>query len=153
MHITSDSRRLAWVARLWVAAQFGLIAGLLLWPAHWSWNVGASALLLAALALGVSALRANPPGNFNIRPLPKEGSRLIGSGPYRWIRHPMYSALLLAAAAALAAAPTQAHLLLALALALVLHGKAALEERLLRQRWPQYAAYCRSSRRFIPWLW
>ena len=28
------------------------------------------------------------------RPVPREGGHLVQHGPYRWIRHPMYSALI-----------------------------------------------------------
>ena len=64
-----------------------------------AWALLVMALLLAALALSV-----NRPGNFNIRPTPKPGARLVRSGPYRWLRHPMYSSLLLAGMAALVGA-------------------------------------------------
>ena len=50
--------------------------------------------------LAVWALAANRPGNFNIRPTPRPGGALVTSGPYRWVRHPMYTSVLMAAAAA-----------------------------------------------------
>jgi len=43
-------------------------------------------------------------------------------------------------------------LLAALALAPVLCAKARREERWLRQHFPEYAAYERRVRRFIPWI-
>ena len=52
-------------------------------------------LWLACMALGLWALSANRPGNFNIRPEPKTDGQLVQTGPYRWIRHPMYTAVLL----------------------------------------------------------
>ena len=69
-------------SRLWVAAQFVLIAAMLLWPADWRWNGLAIAFGLAALALGLWVFVFNRPGNFNIRPEPRSGAQLITSGPY-----------------------------------------------------------------------
>lgn len=137
---------------LLVGAQFGLLALMLLWPAPW--HLDAATLLLAAagLALGIWVLLHNRPGNFNVRPELKAGARLVTDGPYRWVRHPMYGALLLAAAA-LVAAGGGVQALAWVALVAVLHLKAAREERLLLQRWPEYAAYRARTRRFVPWLW
>jgi protein-S-isoprenylcysteine O-methyltransferase Ste14 len=142
-------------SRLWVAAQFGVIAAMLACPAHWQpLRAAPLALAVAALALAAWVFAYNRPGNFNVRPEPKDGARLVTGGPYRLVRHPMYSALLLGCAALAAAAPDAPRLLGWLALLLVLRGKSALEERLLLQRWPQdYAAYRATTRRFVPWLW
>ena len=56
-----------------------------------------SVLLLAgvSVALAVVTLLYNQPGNFNIRPTPKTWGTLVTSGPYHWIRHPMYTSVLL----------------------------------------------------------
>jgi len=138
------------LGRLLVAAQFALIAWLIwpLTPLRWS----PVALLLAAGAagLGLWTIFHNRPGNFNIRPEPKASGRLVTSGPYRFVRNPMYSALLLFAAAAVVAYSDAWKILCWLALALVLLAKAMLEELGLRARYPGYAAYAKRVRRFIP---
>jgi protein-S-isoprenylcysteine O-methyltransferase Ste14 len=140
-------------SRLWVAAQFLLIAAMVLWPAAWRWDAVAIVLGLAAIALGLWVFAYNRPGNFNIRPEPKAGGQLVTGGPYRWMRHPMYVALLLGMAAVTAESHSWVQAGLWLLLLLVLNFKAALEERLLRQRWPDYATYCQRTRRFIPGVW
>ncbi len=140
-------------SRLWVAAQFLLIAAMVLWPAAWRWDAVAITLGLAAIALGLWVFAYNRPGNFNIRPEPKAGGQLVTGGPYRWMRHPMYVALLLGMAAVAAESHSWVQAGLWWLLLLVLNFKAALEERLLRQRWPDYAAYCQRTRRFIPGVW
>lgn len=148
------------MGNLLVVLQFGLLVLLVAAaaPAALAAAVPAPAWILAAAAVALAAwtLAHNRIGNFNIRPEPKTGGRLITTGPYRWIRHPMYSAVLLGAAAlawaALAwAAPAWAWLAWA-ALAGVLWAKASLEERWLAQRHAAYAGYRRRSRRFVPWL-
>jgi protein-S-isoprenylcysteine O-methyltransferase Ste14 len=142
---------------LLVGLQFGLIAvlamqGLLALqrgPA-WPWLLAAAALALAGAALGLAALAANRPGNFNIHPAPRHGGRLVAHGPYRWIRHPMYAAvLLLGGAAALMAASAAATLAWA-ALLVVLLAKAALEERWLAMHHAGYADYRQGTWRLLP---
>lgn len=140
-------------SRLWVAAQFGLIALMLAWPADWAWDATAIALGALAVALALWVFAYNRPGNFNIRPEPKAGATLVTRGPYRWVRHPMYVALLLGMAAVAAQAHSLVQPVLWVVLAAALNFKAALEERLLATRWPDYAAYCARTKRFIPGVW
>ena len=88
---------------LLVGLQFGLLL-LLAWlasarMAQGSVDAPAMALAIASLALAGWTFLHTRPGNFNIRPTPKVGGSLVTTGPYRHIRHPMYSAVLLAAAA------------------------------------------------------
>lgn len=107
----------------------------------------AGALLLAA------TLWYNRPGNFRVLPEPKSDGRLVTAGPYRLIRHPMYTGLLLlllAAALSYGRWPNWLGLgLTALALAL----KAGREERLLASRFPAYRDYAESSWRFVPFVY
>jgi len=140
------------IGRLLVAAQFALLAWLI-WPlTSQAWSLPALVLVGCAAGLGLWTLIHNRPGNFNIRPEPKATGRLVTSGPYQYMRNPMYSALLLFAAAEVVAYADPWKILCLLALALVLLAKAMLEERGLRARFPGYPAYARRVRRFIPGL-
>lgn len=137
-----------------VGLQFALLAGLAVKAAAGlaAGRLPAEALVaaVAAVALGLWALSANRPGNFNIRPLPRHGGQLVQHGPYRWIRHPMYSALLLAGVAAARLSGEGLAWLLLLALAGVLAVKAEVEERALVAHYADYAAYQKRTRRFVP---
>jgi protein-S-isoprenylcysteine O-methyltransferase Ste14 len=140
--------------QLLVGLQFALVAAVAV-PAARPFltglaGAGAWLVMVCGIALGAWALAFNRPGNFNIRPTPREGGQLVQSGPYRWIRHPMYSAVLLVAAAcAWADASAWAWLAMA-ALATVLSVKAGWEERWMAAKHPGYAAYCIRTHRFVP---
>jgi len=142
--------RFALAGGVLVVAQFALI-GWLIWPLTAQvWSVPALALLVGSGLLGLWTLLHNRPGNFNIRPEPKAAAALVTGGPYRYVRNPMYSALLLFAAAELLAYRDPWKIACWIALALVLLAKVLLEERYLRALFPDYAAYERRVRRFIP---
>ncbi len=144
--------RIPAIGHVLVAAQFALLAWLI-WPlTPYAWSLPALALLACALALGLWTLFHNRPGNFNIHPEPKASAQFITSGPYRFVRNPMYCAVLLFAAAAVLAYADPWKILCWLALALVLLAKALLEERGLRAQFPGYAEYAARVRRFIPRL-
>ncbi len=137
--------------RALVALQFALIGlgAVLVVPARWA--AASTALALAGAALGAWALAANRLGNFNIHPEPRRGGVLVTAGPYRWIRHPMYAALLLAMAG-LATASTGAGWAAWAALAAVLAAKARLEERGLDAVHPGWAAYRARTAAIVPFL-
>jgi protein-S-isoprenylcysteine O-methyltransferase Ste14 len=142
-----------------VLLQFALI-GVIAWRAGPGFlalqaSTLAWAVLAAGIALGGWALSANRPGNFNIRPAPKDGGQLVRSGPYAFIRHPMYTAVLLAALAGVYGVDIPGRTLVGtafFALLAVLWVKAGLEEQWMVAQHPGYAAYQKDSSRFIPWL-
>lgn len=135
-----------------IALQFALI-GLMIWPfSAQRFGIVFWLLIAASVLLGVYTLLHNRLGNFNIRPEPKATAQLITTGPYRFIRHPMYSALLLAALAFAVAENIWLKVGLWIALALVLSTKASFEEILMSKKFTDYAAYRARSKRFIPFV-
>jgi protein-S-isoprenylcysteine O-methyltransferase Ste14 len=144
------------LGNLLVSTQFGALAGLaLLAWGEWLTAVDHTAawlLLGMSGAVGLWALSANQPGNFNIHPTPHQDGRLIQHGPYRWIRHPMYTSVLLFGVALVMLTQSLVSWMLWALLAGALLSKALLEERWMTQKHPGYAAYQARSRRFIPYL-
>ncbi len=135
-----------------IALQFALI-GLIVWPFRpQHFGLIFWLLIVAAVILSVYTLLHNRLGNFNIRPEPKATGQLITSGPYRFIRHPMYSTVLIAALAFVVAENIWLKLGLWVALALVLSTKASFEEQLMREKFSEYGAYLERSNRFIPFI-
>jgi protein-S-isoprenylcysteine O-methyltransferase Ste14 len=142
----------------WVAAQFGLMALVLVggwlppgWPGAADRVLPSIGVVCSLLGLLVAAWawrtleRAATP-----YPRPREGGRLIETGPYEHVRHPIYSAgLLFFAGYALATSP--AAFVPLVALALLWRNKAALEEELLAERYPDYRDYrARVPGAFVP---
>ena len=78
-----------------VALQLSLIVAIMLPLDAGGWSLPATALVGAGIAMGAWALTANRPGNFNIRPDVKPGGRHVTQGPYAYVRHPMYLAVML----------------------------------------------------------
>ena len=87
--------------------------------------------------------------SFHAAANPTDGG-LVTTGPYRYVRHPIYAAIVLFAAAGAAARPSWAAAgfgVLVLAGALT---RALAEERLVVERYPEYRDYARRTRRFVP---
>lgn len=144
------------LGKLLVLGQFGCLGVLIVLAAPQFLQHPVPALAWLALGLsalvGLWALTANRPGNFNIHPTPRADGKLVAHGPYRWIRHPMYTAvMLLGLACALTRGDVLAWLLWGV-LCLVLVSKAVLEERWMAALHPSYAHYQSRTRWFIPFL-
>jgi protein-S-isoprenylcysteine O-methyltransferase Ste14 len=110
------------------------------------------AIQIAGVLLGAWAIITQRVGNFNIRPDVRVNARLITTGPYRIIRHPMYSAVLLMAGGAVAWDWSLPRGGLFAALVVVLWMKLSYEEQLLRTRFPEYASYVERTWRVVPWV-
>jgi protein-S-isoprenylcysteine O-methyltransferase Ste14 len=102
---------------------------------------GAVVLLVAAVQLG-PALTPHP--------RPRDDSSLRTTGLYAWVRHPIYTGVLMLGWGLAVRAGLVASVLLACALTVLLHVKARYEERLLVQHHPGYRAYARRTGRFVP---
>ena len=117
-------------------------------PQRWA----AAALLLAGMALGIASRRALGV-SFSPFPRPVEGGSHIARGPYRYVRHPMYVAIVLTAAGWAFLWQSAAGAILALPLLAFFDLKSRREERWLEAAYPSYADYRRRVKRFIPGLY
>jgi protein-S-isoprenylcysteine O-methyltransferase Ste14 len=111
-------------------------------------------VILVAAGLGFSVVARRYLGrNWSGQPTLKEGHELITSGPYRYVRHPIYTGLI---AAIVGTALVHGELLYfaIVAFAVVgLHFKAKTEEGLMRQQFPEaYPDYARRTKALIPWV-
>ena len=96
------------------------------------------ALQVGAIGLSVWARRSFSKGTFRVVAAPS-GPSVITRGPYRFIRHPMYSAALLFVWTAILSHLSKLNVTLGLAVVSVVVARIVAEERLLRARYPDYA--------------
>ncbi len=140
----------------WVAGQLVVIAALavaaLVGPG-WPSNAVTLPLGIVFIAAGVLLFLAAVVGlGSSLTPFPRPRGPLVDTGAFALVRHPIYGGVLLAAIGlGLATRPL---VLAVCAPALVfITLKSRHEERLLLERFPDYADYCaRVRRRFIPFI-
>jgi len=91
-------------------------------------------------------------GNFNITPEIKDNAKLIQSGPYRYIRHPMYFALIFGVFGLLLKFFSYINLIAFFLLILAVTLKAKKEERLWLQHHSEYEEYLQNTKMIIPFI-
>ena len=82
---------------------------------------------------------------------PTAGS-LITTGPYKYIRHPIYAAILYFLWAGIAAHPSLSTVAVGLLATAFSAVRIIAEEKLLTAAYPQYAGYKRETKRLVPFL-
>ncbi len=141
--------------KLLVFFQFGLI-GLMLYFSkgfqHFFQHTFALPLFLMGLSFGLWALNHNRLGNFHIRPKLKKDAQLITTGIYRFIRHPMYTSVIIMMLSILISSPTWIETILFILLLVVLILKARKEESLWMEHTPSYIQYQKNTKLFIPYI-
>jgi protein-S-isoprenylcysteine O-methyltransferase Ste14 len=134
-----------------VVAQFSLLIVLALYCGLWgSW--WQNLILLAGIALGVWAV-ATMRYNVSILPDVRRNQQLYTGGPYAYIRHPMYSALLLAGLALVLHDLSSIPVVLWLLLLIILLTKLHYEERLLKSHFANYKQYAKRTKKLVPFLY
>lgn len=145
--------------RTWVIAQSLLMLAVVglgvanrgAWQSEAGFVVGATLFAVGAV-VGVSGVRSLGPSR-TPNPTPKADAELVQQGIYRWLRHPLYSSVMLASLGWALLWQSVAALAASLVLCVFFDSKARLEERLLLARFPGYAAYRMRAWRFVPWVY
>jgi len=138
-------------SKLLVFLQFGIITVMLL-LAQYRFDLLSVLVFGIGVVLGLWALSHNRLGNFNIEPELRENCRLVTSGIYRWIRHPMYLSVTVMMLGVALMDPRAAEWLLWLFLLNVLLLKAQREESLWLSHDPCYLEYRKKTKYFIPYI-
>jgi len=144
---------------LWVLGQgvvlCVVVVGSLLCRDQWASKVLTLCGVLLLLVSGGCALAGALSLGGNLTPFPKPSGKiqLVQTGIYGLMRHPLYTSVFCGSVGWALLWRSWPALVAALALAPLLDAKARREERWLRQHFPEYTAYERRVRRFVPWVY
>lgn len=109
--------------------------------------------VLAGIVLGIWAIVVMGTDNVNIPPDVMMDAHLVEEGPYKVIRHPMYTAIFLVVIPLVTTTYTFDRLVALGILIIDLILKIRYEENQLTAKFNEYAAYRRRTNRVIPFIW
>ena len=124
------------------------------WPAPWDLvgQVGGALLIAAGGLLAVWGL-IGLGSNLAAVPHPKDDATMVESGAYRYVRHPIYSGIILGALGWGLFMNSWLTILLALLLFVFFDIKSRREEKALSAKFSAYAAYQQRVRKLLPYLY
>lgn len=140
---------------IFVAIQLLLLA-LFCWQPHpldtilpliWKWVgmfLGGGGLLIMIAAI----IQLNR--SITMLPTPTDNARLITSGVFKYMRHPIYTGVFLITLGWALYTADFTRMLIALLLLLLFEIKSNYEERRLQERFPDYAGYKLTTGKFFP---
>ncbi|HEX6291195.1 MAG TPA: isoprenylcysteine carboxylmethyltransferase family protein [Herpetosiphonaceae bacterium] len=126
---------------------------------HWSQMPGwlqvlGAILLLASFYLFFLTFRENSYLSPAVRLQAERGQTVVSTGPYRYVRHPMYATAIIFLVGTTLLLGSWYGFVLVLLLAVGIALRAVQEERLLRAELPGYDAYMAHVKyRLIPYIW
>jgi protein-S-isoprenylcysteine O-methyltransferase Ste14 len=156
--------QLAWDKALIAIVFVFIVFWLILMPLdavrfHWSrmpveLQILGALVLLISLYISYLSMRENPYSSAVVRVQKERGQTVISTGPYRYVRHPMYSGACLFFPGTALLLGSWCGVLCSLVFIGLFAFRAVLEERLLREELEGYDAYlARAKYRFLPHVW
>jgi protein-S-isoprenylcysteine O-methyltransferase Ste14 len=109
-------------------------------------------MFLSGISFFIYTILHNRVSNFNIIPDIKENALLITTGTYKYIRHPMYFAVLITMFAPLANSLNVTNLFICIVLTTTMFLKAKKEEHLWHIESPEYKKYMQNTKMIIPFI-
>ena len=107
----------------------------------------------AGVALAVWAILIMR-SNANVAPIPKQNGMLVTSGPYQFIRHPMYTAQVMAVIPLVVERPSGLRVTALMVLIVILLFKLHYEEKRLVKHFGQpYLDYQKHSKKILPFVY
>jgi protein-S-isoprenylcysteine O-methyltransferase Ste14 len=134
-----------------VAVLVAAIVGLLFTHSLFGHGPVTLGLQIAAVLLMIWARITFGIRSFHYAANPTAGG-LVTTGPYRYMRHPIYAAILLFVWAGIAANRSPLSIALGIVATAMLVLRMIFEETLVRQRYPEYDEYARRTKRVIPFI-
>ena len=110
-------------------------------------------LQIIGLAIGLWGILVMKLGNLNIQPEVKPNAEFISNGPYKFIRNPMYTGLLIFFITSVFTNFSYVRLGVLIVLTIVLLMKIFMEEQFLNERFEkEYLDYKKKTYRLIPFI-
>lgn len=138
---------------LYVAAQLLLLALIVVVNTQWVFpqvlKVPGLILLVIGLVITVVAI-LQLRTSITPFPTPRPGGKLVTTGMYRWVRHPIYLGVVATALGYSAYAADGGKVVFVVLLYLLLHYKSAYEESMLDRQYAGYDAYRQRTGRILP---
>lgn len=151
-HLPMSRRRIGW---LWVAGQAVLLITLVLLPGRDDWatpgwlQLAASAFFFGGLAI-LAAAAFGLGTALTPTPVPRDTASLRTDGPYRFVRHPIYTGVIAVVAGIALRSGSLVQLALAVVTVAFFDRKAAWEEERLREHYAGYDEYAATTPKFFP---
>ena len=136
------------VSQRWFAAWGGSVV----WPQTMTTNILADLATIGGLILFIQSHRSLG-RNWSYEVVIQEKHELIEKGPYAYIRHPLYSGVLLMFIGMALYCGRKACIIVLVYCFLGVYFKSKMEERLLAKTFPSYAEYKRRTKALIPFIW
>jgi len=114
----------------------------------WFKNVGLIATIIGFIVLAIAILQLNK--NLSPFPTPKADAVLIQNGLYTWVRHPIYSGILIMFFGYGIYQASLYKLFITLIIWILFYFKTQYEELQLKQKFPDYSNFKQSRGRFFP---
>jgi len=162
--LTASSRAPRWdrvILASYTTAAFILLLTAALDAGRYRWSIVPFAIrifgigtVLAAAMLISWCLMVNPFLSSHVRVQAEREQHVVSAGPYRYVRHPMYSAVILLFSALPLALASWLALVPAAAIAALFAVRTALEDRMLASQLAGYRRYVERVRyRLLPGVW
>jgi protein-S-isoprenylcysteine O-methyltransferase Ste14 len=116
-------------------------------------NIYVLIIEIIAMMIGVWAVLAMKLHTLTVLPSVKQGGQLCTTGPYRVIRHPMYTAVLLLLLGLLLNNYSHTGLVVFFIVLVDLIVKMNVEEKILIAHYTEYKNYMTKTKRIIPFLY
>lgn len=136
---------------LFVTVQFGLFAAIVLTPIEQDWKWPTYLGIVSWVAFGISGVALWQLGKARTAtPVPTAEGKLIVTGLYRRVRHPIYGLLILGFGLMSLATQNWQAIYFWVSLIFLFYFKSNFEEKLLARRYSDYDNYRKQTGRFFP---
>jgi len=85
-------------------------------------------------------------------PLPRKNGTLSTNGLYKYVRHPMYTSVMLLALGVAVVSGSLIKYFLVVCLIVLFHFKSVYEEKYLKLQYPEYEQYAKKTPKYIPFI-